>query len=531
MGLKEALAELADIWGDLPGFLGPDWQRLELRLVACVAQLQDVEDEDNRATAARELFLLLQPYEQVRLRLAPALAVDVTRLFDGETDGRAEDRADTGGWPTAIARLAAVAGAGGSESAAEDTRPVPGHSVHDLPTRYVSTLVVPEGTDTAVARDTPLLTATAYDLLVKIGPYRRDSLLSEVNGRWPDEELPGGDLALVAVLQLEGETEPQVAAFTLPARGDSFVCGCPAEAGHSLACVRQEWVRFTITTPARSRRWLGELAIYHETVIVHAQRLILPVGSRCKGGPQAKLLYRLTRSFAELDQLRGRTASMLVSKGRPILVNGANLLERQPGIGENASVGAGRTIRDLLYAEHFYIRDSKEVSRYKKYGKTVEELVAGLGQLALGGAEIYEWLFRDTATAIRLPSLIRQEAVARQRPAVLLVANAADAGTNAYSIPWSCVYDIPMGSTPSEYRVCISLYDFGPGGGKDAVPSYCPIDHSGEANILCPFGFWGLSSIIEHPPSADREYRDTVAGEYGPTRHARGSGPGPGCSA
>jgi hypothetical protein len=73
-----------------------------------------------------------------------------------------------------------------------------------------------------------------------------------------------------------------------------------------------------------------------------------------------------------------------------------------------------------------------------------------------------------------------------------------------------------MGSTPSEYRVCPSLYDFGPGGKEEVVPPHCPMDHTGDDNILCPFGFWGLSSIIEHPPSTDREYRDTVADETVP---------------
>jgi len=45
---------------------------------------------------------------------------------------------------------------------------------------------------------------------------------------------------------------------------------------------------------------------------------------------------------------------------------------------------------------------------------------------------------------------------------------------------------------------------FGPAdGGGRPVPEHCPVsDHSGEEDVLCPFAFWGLSCVLEQPPSA-----------------------------
>jgi hypothetical protein len=46
------------------------------------------------------------------------------------------------------------------------------------------------------------------------------------------------------------------------------------------------------------------------------------------------------------------------------------------------------------------------------------------------------------------------------------------------------------------------MHHFGPGGSAEEVPAHCPeSDHTG--NVLCPFGFWGLSSVIEQPPSTE----------------------------
>jgi hypothetical protein len=74
-------------------------------------------------------------------------------------------------------------------------------------------------------------------------------------------------------------------------------------------------------------------------------------------------------------------------------------------------------------------------------------------------------------------------------------------------VPWATVYDLPVGSDLSAYRPCPSIRELGPGGGSTAVPVQCPYedehrqdDGRWRRDQLCPWGFWGLSSLIEQPP-------------------------------
>jgi hypothetical protein len=72
-----------------------------------------------------------------------------------------------------------------------------------------------------------------------------------------------------------------------------------------------------------------------------------------------------------------------------------------------------------------------------------------------------------------------------------MIASVADG-----SVPWSLIYDLPLNDGP--YRLCASVGQFGPFGAGGEVPAHCPVsDHSG--NVLCPFGFWGLSAVLEQP--------------------------------
>jgi len=91
-------------------------------------------------------------------------------------------------------------------------------------------------------------------------------------------------------------------------------------------------------------------------------------------------------------------------------------------------------------------------------------------------------------------------------------------------VPWACLYDLPMSGDPREYEPCPSIAEFGPAGHNDApapapAPARCPYEDQHwdngqwKLNQLCPWGFWGLSAIIEHPPS--QETRD-LAGRIRP---------------
>jgi hypothetical protein len=52
---------------------------------------------------------------------------------------------------------------------------------------------------------------------------------------------------------------------------------------------------------------------------------------------------------------------------------------------------------------------------------------------------------------------------------------------------------------------------FGPAGTGGDVPAYCPVDHAADEDVLCLFGFWGLSCLVEQPPNASYDLRQVVS--------------------
>jgi len=484
-----------------------------------LTNLRELDLSDNQLTALpawlgqltnlRELDLSGNPLAELLPGLATLLGIDAVRAYLRRLHDIRQPSSGPEGADLAEER-----------HAARGPTWKPEQEMVARPARFVNVIVAESGTIDSVPLDQPLEPGARYDILVNIGMFRPDSLLPPLDGTWPQDELPQGNLRLRAVLRMDGWSSPVVIAFTLPRRGESFTCDCPEDGGHGVACRHDAWARFPVTTSYRSRRWTGELAIYYQAVVVHAQRLFLPIGTRALGGPRAQLLYRLTTSFANLGELADRTASILVSaSGSRIMVNGVSFVDDPVSIRTEAVDQAARSARDILYDIHLRAAGGRVVSRYDAHhGKPQAAFEADLRLLARAGAEIYEALFPDSRTWRTLPGLLRHEAWARGRPAVLCIAEAGSTGRSDRHIPWSIVYDLPVGADPSTYKVCPSMRRFGPEGKDEAVPAHCPIDHAEEDDVLCPFGFWGLACLIEQPPSANYDLTQVVT-------HASDPGP------
>lgn len=210
------------------------------------------------------------------------------------------------------------------------------------------------------------------------------------------------------------------------------------------------WVSFEVTTPYASVPWSGELVIYRGVVPVHVQQVVLPVGA---GESRARLRFRLSRTFADLAPLSSRVASLLV-------------------LGERALVATGGEPR-WVSLEACELPPVSGLDPW--YGKGFPAFCEDLAALAVRGAALYGRLFGDSAVI--------------RRGGVITVAGST-------RVPWAYVYDLPFADGP--YRLCASVSRFGPFGAGGGVPPGCPEpDHSG--NVLCPFGFWGLSSVLEQP--------------------------------
>ncbi|WP_330274084.1 hypothetical protein OG205_46460 [Lentzea sp. NBC_00516] len=254
-----------------------------------------------------------------------------------------------------------------------------------------------------------------------------------------------GDLGLRAVLSMPGRPV-QSESFVLPADGPS------------------SWVSFEVTTPYASVPWTGELVIYHGVVPVHVQQVVLPVGA---GESRTVPRLKLTRTFADLAPSSSRAASILVLGDRALVSAG--------GVPSWVSlVGCSLPLPALSGLDPWY-------------GKDFPAYCADLAFLARQGSAVHSRLFGD----LGLADAVRRAARVTGRPAGLMVAS-PDAG----SVPWPMIYDLPF--TDGPHRLCASVGQFGPFGAGGEVPAHCPVaNHSG--NVLCPFGFWGLSSVLEHP--------------------------------
>lgn len=212
------------------------------------------------------------------------------------------------------------------------------------------------------------------------------------------------------------------------------------------------WVSFPVTTPYASVPWSGELVIYSGVVPVHVQQVVLPVGA---GESRASVRFQLSRTFADLAPLSSRVASLLVLGNRALVA---------------ARGGAPFWVSLDVECE------LPRVSGLDPwYGKDFPSFCADLAAAAVQGAALHQRLFPDGA-AVRRGGVITVVGETR--------------------VPWTLVYDLPFVDGP--YRICASVQRFGPFGTGGAVPPQCPEpDHSG--NVLCPFGFWGLSSVLEQP--------------------------------
>ncbi|MGW6444969.1 hypothetical protein [Lentzea sp. NPDC055074] len=265
------------------------------------------------------------------------------------------------------------------------------------------------------------------------------------------------DLRLRAVLTMSGR---QVVAenFVLPAEGPS------------------PWVNFEVTTPYAAVPWSGELVIYAGVVPVHVQHVVLPVGA---GESRSVPRLKLSRTFADLPS--GRAVSVLEFGDRALVASGD-----VPSW--TSLAGVSSSLPSVAGLDPWY-------------GKDFPAYCGDLAYLARQGARAYEQVFGEAGGrhAVKDPgasgpaAAIRHAARVTGRPAGVVVASAVDLSS---SVRWPMIYDLPF--TDGPHRLCASVGQFGPFGGGGPVPPHCPVsDHSG--NVLCPFGFWGLSSVLEHP--------------------------------
>ncbi|WP_158795117.1 hypothetical protein [Streptomyces sp. NRRL S-337] len=379
------------------------------------------------------------------------------------------------------------------------------------PARYLNVFVARPGEEGAVFE---LVTSADYDLLLNIGHHLNASLLQGAEAMWPEELVPEGGVWLRASLLLEGIRESVTVPFFLPSQGESFTCGCTPGSAHRPGCARQRWIRFAMHTPEMPAVIRGELVVYYQAAAVVAVGLELPVGWPGLA-PRASVIGRLSTTFNDLGKLAQRTASVLRSaSAERVVVNGVGFLDNPFAIGATAADTSALNARTALFDSHAEVSGGTLRSRYDStFGKSHAAYEQDLRRLAREGAGLYARLFSsptgDHTVAFTLPALLRHEAQVRGRPPVLQI---LDDRLDEHAMLWSMVYDLPVGGDSSRYEPCPAVRAYGPEGGGGPVPPVCPWseEHLGRGNVLCPYGFWGLSCMVEQPPTVHRDLETVV---------------------
>ncbi|WP_234467527.1 CHAT domain-containing protein [Streptomyces sp. MBT62] len=386
--------------------------------------------------------------------------------------------------------------------------------------RSVNTFVALPGETERVIVLTP---GTEYELLLNIGWRHLASLVEQAEARWPAELFPDKGVWLRAALLLEGQQEAVSVPFYLPAQGESWVCSCEPGLPHVETCSPHPWVRLPVRTLDHPGIIRGELLVYYEAAAVIAMQVELPAGSPV-AFPRVSVVNKLSRSFTDLGKLSKRAASVvLMPQGERVVVNGASFLDSPFAIGANAADTSAANIRTALFDSHFRRvghgrrwprrRQSRLQSLYDaEFAKSHTEYEQDLRRLALEGQDLYVKLFAppgtDTTMASALPDLLRHEARMRGRPPVLQI---VDDQATEYPMLWPAIYDLAVSDKASLHESCPSVRKFGPEGDHvGPVPPVCPFEDQHSDDVLCPYGFWGLSSLIEQPPPSGRDLRTVV---------------------
>jgi hypothetical protein len=367
--------------------------------------------------------------------------------------------------------------------------------------RHVNAFVTAAGSETAW--QTALVPAAAYEVLVHIGAALQQSLLDPVDTQMCLPMPLGEGTWLRAVLDLDDAKGLVVAPLYVAANGESFSCGCDYGSAHRDSCVQSLWTRLPFLAPLGRTSCTTVLIIYHDAVALHVQAVTLPIGEAL-GGPTARLVSRMTKTFTDLDDLAGRSASVVLSEGTSRLtVNGLGFTAAPFSVTPGAADTVTLNMRQVLYDIHIRSDGERELNRYDDdLRKPRDAFIIDLGRLARYGSALYTRLFDpqnpDQTTRYSLPALLRHEALLRGKPPLVQV---TDRDYTDHSVLWQAIYDLPLGSDPHAYQACPSLSELDTLVAASSAPALCPYDesHRGELNILCPWGFWGLSTYLEQP--------------------------------
>ncbi|MBT1188992.1 hypothetical protein HET69_34665 [Streptomyces sp. CJ_13] len=370
--------------------------------------------------------------------------------------------------------------------------------------RFVNLVFEPRGPSGPVPRDAPLEPDRDYFLRLDIGHLSKDSIVARAkNDHFPAEHLPettDGHWLDIAVTSVDFATDSlSKASLFLPSHGPSWTCPCDPNQGHSCyPYQRHPYVFLALRTPKAAGSAHARLTIWARDHVV--QSLLIAADIALAGQPGqtiASVDYSLTSDLTDLDELQPRGLSVVTNQ-RP---DGTHTLTFKSGeelgftLAEHVLVGEMRNVRQLLFGVHAARGEGAAVENQldARNGKCRDAFVQDLKVLARKGWTMWTSLFAQQPDTLH-------EATSGPTTAIQV----ARVPSTTFVYPWSAVYDIPLDmDTDERLTPCpvVATWD----GMEPLFPNYpsqCPHAATHALNTLCPFGFWGIRHIIEHPPSS-----------------------------
>jgi hypothetical protein len=369
-----------------------------------------------------------------------------------------------------------------------------------------------------------------YDLQVDIGPWSSNSAV-ENPVPVPTEKLPpsqeGHWLEVIAASD-DFRLELRRYDIFLPRVGASFSCGCEPGSLHKCKqSERQTFLYIPVVAPGlRDRIKRGSpatqgqktddtyrsarlrLAIYFQKNLVQSLLLTATISPMNVGdtGYSLRVDYSLTADLSDVSFLPERTLNILtndnVDGSHRLIINSdienpisLTLNDEKMGRAIDAARETLTNISVMKYGGQLGAK-IQYGSRYQKDNtKSREDFIADLKTMAPLGWKLWTSLFQaQPKVRAALSARLRGAPV---RPATIQVSRAED---SFLAFPWAFIYDIPLETDKSRHTLCPSLENWGTS--ETGVPDRCPFeDKHPRKNVLCPFGFWGFSHIIEQPPS------------------------------
>ena len=364
------------------------------------------------------------------------------------------------------------------------------------PNRYANA-VLSDRSGRRLDADRPLEPETVLRLTLSIGPLDRASHVSD-HTPFPDKVLPRKDVELDVVVSsadfavgiTEGELDRPNRAVK-----DTFVV--PADGAPARTPEGAEHIEFLLRSPATSgTQARARIAYYYRDAPVQSQVLIADVGTT-GGRFTITTDYTASAVLDDLDGIPDTPRLSMITNTDPAGTHGIAL---RPAGGSPADTTAFSLPDDTIGKMMSTLRSTLSDRASGDRRRNKKDLVQDLRELAPLGQQLYQQLFvqaRDVVGALRMASPRPIVHIARPRNV-------------RFTVPWNYLYEIALPADVSKVPVCPLVTEWDEKAPMVAGPSAeCPRagDVAHTENLLCPFGFWGFSQMVEAPAST----KDTTA--------------------